>query len=339
VVLRECAGAADQHTGALLVNPYDIDAVADVIEHALELSSEERTARMRHLRRRVRANTVHHWVNAFVDELVRRRNGASAGTSLVLDNRVAPLAQELTVAKPLVLLLDYDGTLVGLAPSPELAPPDPALMELLARLAAVPGYVVHLVSGRPREELDRWLGGLPIHLWAEHGFWRRRAGTSTWHAAFEPDVSWKPAVRDLVSAITRDTVGSKMEEKGASIAWHYRGSDPAAGRAHAAFLQEQIRVLFPGGEVEAMHGAKVVEIRPRGMNKGLVPRVLSDEEPLTAQFVAIGDDVTDEAMFAALPESGLAIQVGIGGSPTRHRLTGPTTVRRFLAALVEAASH
>jgi trehalose 6-phosphate synthase/phosphatase len=86
---------------------------------------------------------------------------------------VETLAARLEAAPVLVLLLDYAGTLVPFAPTPELAEPDVELIALLRGLAARPDTEIHIVSGRTPETLERWLGALPIGLHAEHGFLSR----------------------------------------------------------------------------------------------------------------------------------------------------------------------
>ena len=74
-------------------------------------------------------------------------------------------------ASPVAVLLDYDGTLVPIADTPEQAQPDRPLLELIGALAARPRTMVLMVSGRPRDTLEAWFGHLPIELWAEHGVW------------------------------------------------------------------------------------------------------------------------------------------------------------------------
>src|SRR5439155_3971 len=87
------------------------------------------------------------------------------------------VVERLRAAAHLLLLLDYDGTLVPHASVPELATADEPLLDLLRTLAARPRTAVHVVSGRSRESLERWLGRLPIGLHADHGFWSRPSGT------------------------------------------------------------------------------------------------------------------------------------------------------------------
>ena len=95
------------------------------------------------------------------------------------------LAEVLAGRRDGLLLLDYDGTLVPIARTPELAVPDQELITLLARLAATPGLDLAIVSGRPRATLEWWFGGLPVSLWADHGYWYRPRPGAVWRAALQ----------------------------------------------------------------------------------------------------------------------------------------------------------
>jgi trehalose 6-phosphate synthase/phosphatase len=209
LVLSEFAGASAELDGALCVNPYDGEACAESIHRALTMSDGERRARMTALRRRVIEHDVHAWAHAFVDRLTRV-------TSSPPERLEPPLLSALSAARrrgPLHLLLDYDGTLVPLARSPELAAPDEEALTLLRIVAATPGLRVDLVSGRPRETLEQWVGHFPIGLWAEHGFWQRRDGD--WIAATRMAPDWLDRLRPLLEQFTAATPGSQVEIKSA----------------------------------------------------------------------------------------------------------------------------
>jgi trehalose 6-phosphate synthase/phosphatase len=338
LVLSEFAGAADELGEGLLVNPYDIDAVGDTMERALGMSRSERRSRMRGLRARVRSNTVHDWADRFLRELEAFTETGARPTPAPTDTLIAALVERIRLATKVALLIDYDGTLVPLAATPDLARPDAALLDTLQALASDPNRQVHIVSGRRRDALEEWLGDLPVTLWAEHGLWRRDAGSADWKASFEPNQAWMGGVRPILERAVLETPGSFIEDKWASMAWHYRLSDPLQGREQAQSIRTQIASRFENLGLEAIAGSKVVEVRPEGMTKGLAVRLLLAEQP-DALFVAIGDDRTDEDMFAALPEPGIAVHVGTTESRAGHRLPGPAAVRQLLEALgVEPAS-
>lgn len=239
----------------------------------------------------------------------------------------------LRAAPGVTLLLDYDGTLVPFAPSPELARPDPALRELLRALASRAGWAVHLVSGRQRESLDRWLGDLPIGLHAEHGCWSRPPG-APWRCAPLPATGWLAPVRGVLTDFAARTPGALVEEKTAGLAWHYRQAAPELGAARARELVARLSVDLSGAPAELLPGAMVIEVRARGIDKGAVAAALAAASP-GRPMVAIGDDRTDEDMFAALPADGLAVHVGPGPSAAGLRLRDVAEARAFLASLLQ----
>jgi trehalose 6-phosphate synthase/phosphatase len=230
-------------------------------------------------------------------------------------------------------LLDYDGTLVPLEVLPDLAVPDDALLELLRRLAGLPNTDLHVVSGRSRASLEPWLGALPIALHVEHGFWSRdREGR--WTQVLDTTPEFLGQIQELMQRHAARTPGTFVEGKAASVAFHYRRVDPHLAEARLRSLLSELRGAL-GAQGEILEGHKVVEVRMRGVHKGLVAaRVVAAAPPDTA-ILAAGDDRTDEDLFAALPEGALAVRVGAGATRAKLRLATPLDLRRFLRALVD----
>ncbi|WP_437968418.1 bifunctional alpha,alpha-trehalose-phosphate synthase (UDP-forming)/trehalose-phosphatase [Sorangium sp. So ce260] len=336
LVLSEFAGAAAELIEALPVNPYDIDSVAATIKQALVMPPSEQRVRMQALRRRVVTHDVHRWSHCFLNDLERACSAAPA-VGAVRRRTDAPQRSTIASARSapsLVVMLDYDGTLVPLAAMPELAPPDEELIADLRALAARQRTQVHVVSGRPREDLERWLGELPISLHAEHGFFSRAAPGEPWVALREASLDWKPRVRDILQGFVDRTAGSFIEEKAVSIAWHYRSADPELASQMAREVPAKLDEVLRERDLELIPGRKVLEVRLRGVNKGvIVPRVLATVTP-EAMVVALGDDRTDEDLFAALPPTALSVHVGGGESSAAFQLPDPAAARRFLRALV-----
>jgi trehalose 6-phosphate synthase/phosphatase len=334
LVLSEFAGAAAELNGAITVNPYDIEGMADGIHRALSMSLEERHARMRALRRRVVEYDVHAWAGAFMQHLGLLRP-FEHHTAVVRPDPSLPstLAAEQRTMK-LRLLLDYDGTLVPLARSPELAAPDEELLLLLERLAASPGIQTDIVSGRSHETLAQWFGNLPVSLWAEHGFWHRSRPGEAWQAAIALAPDWMERVRPILEQFAISTPGSQVEVKSASIAWHYRGASREFGARQAHELRMLLGDLLSNQPLEVLEGKKVIEIRWRGVGKGQVAqRVQAETRPGTV-IVAIGDDRTDEELFRALPPSSLTVAVGRTWTSAKFRLEDHRAVRRILRSLL-----
>jgi|CZKU01.1.fsa_nt_gi trehalose 6-phosphate synthase/phosphatase len=338
LVLSEFAGAAAEMGEALQVNPYDIETMARVYSDALRMPEEERHLRMRALRQRIASRDVHHWAQSFIEALRSARGAeAAAKAALTSPDDLAELSARLRSAERLVLLLDYDGTLVPFARAPDLATPDRGLRDLLTALAAKPGVRVHIVSGRSRETLERWLGHLPIGLHAEHGYWSRVALDRPWMAMADISVAWKADVRKILEQATTATPGALVEEKTASLAWHYRMAEPELGAARAEELGHRLEIVLKGSPVELLRGDKVIEIRPTGVNKGrIIERVREDAEPPPPTLVAMGDDQTDEDLFLALPPPPEGIAIGVGFRPTvaRYRVASPGAARALLESLV-----
>jgi trehalose 6-phosphate synthase/phosphatase len=249
---------------------------------------------------------------------------------------VEALAERARAAAALLLVLDYDGTLVPFAMAPELAGPDDEVITLLRDLAGRPRTEVHVVSGRPRETLERWLGRLPIGLHAEHGLSSRFPSTGAWIAPALPSQEWRAAVLELMRAFSERTPGAFIEDKSIGLAWHYRAADPALGAVRARALELELSLLLDDRSARVLPGAKVVEVVAMGVHKGRLVRPLLARAPAEALLVAIGDDRTDEDLFAALPAEALASHVGPGPSRASIRLAGVPEVRALLHAIVQA---
>jgi trehalose 6-phosphate synthase/phosphatase len=333
LVLSEFAGAAAELPDAVTVNPYDIDGVADSLRRALAMSAAERRARMRGLRRRVSGHDVHTWARTFLAQL-------EAACPLEAAGAARPPGPSLGMAiagartTSMRLLLDYDGTLVPFARSPELAVPDEELLMLLHELSATPGIEVDIVSGRPRGTLERWFGHLSIGLWAEHGFWRRRGAQRQWEPAAAVGVDWMDRIRPIIDQFVSATPGSHLETKSASLAWHYRGAARQFGARQAHELRMLLGHLLSNQPLEVVEGRKVIEVRLRGASKSMVAERVRAETPPGTAILAIGDDRIDEELFRALPPWSLTVAVDRRHTIAKHKLDDYKAVRRELLRLV-----
>ncbi len=329
LVLSELAGAAAELREALQVNPYDLEATADTLRRALEMAPAERESRMRALRGHVRSFDVHRWAQRFVEELgvpTAIEGAVEAGTEVALEEALRTFES----ARRRTLLLDYDGTLVPHVSLPSLATPEPDLLGLLARLAEV--TELHIITGRDRPTIEAWLGHLPIGIHAEHGFWSRTA-RGAWETNRQEFSSWKASISPALEQWVAATPGALIEEKSVSLAVHYRNVDPSILPARLSALRDELRSRLPDA-IELLSGAKVIELRLRGVHKGLAAeRVVRG----AAAIMAIGDDRTDEDLFAALPPDAITIKVGSGKSRARYAVPDVAAVRKLLGALLQAS--
>ncbi|HET9062159.1 MAG TPA: bifunctional alpha,alpha-trehalose-phosphate synthase (UDP-forming)/trehalose-phosphatase, partial [Candidatus Binatia bacterium] len=287
LVLSEFAGAASQLAEAILVNPYDVDATADAFHRALTMPEEESRRRMRAMRRRVFAFDAALWVERFVSTLASIEHAPGfveqqPSTFDVLEQA----GKELRASDYLVLLIDYDGTLVPLTRTPALAAPDPEARQLLTALCHRPETEVHVVSGRSADDLHRWLGDLPVGLHAEHGIYTRSPGAHDWAPCARMPHDWREPVLAILHEFTERTPGTLIEKKGACVVWHYRAAEPEFAAQQARELRLHLLELLSNQPVEVLSGRKALEIRPQGFHKGHIVEQVRDSAPLAATIVA-----------------------------------------------------
>jgi len=191
-----------------------------------------------------------------------------------------------------------------------------------------------VISGRDRETLQSWLGALPIHLVAEHGFLTKKSGTE-WHPVKAITGDWKHSLLPILSLFADRLPGATVEEKEYSLVWHYRGADPEQAEVFAHELADNLTALTGNVDVQVMQGSKVVEVRVAGVNKGTAAQELIAEGAYDF-ILAIGDDVTDEDLFAVLPEWAHSIKVGGARSRARYNCRNIEEVHKLLFMLAAA---
>jgi trehalose 6-phosphate synthase/phosphatase len=311
LLLSEFAGAANVLPGALLVNPWDADDLAERLLEALSLDPAERRRRLELMADRVVQLDSKRWAEAFLRRLDRYADMPKPRKAALLDDDARSRITSILVhADERTLLLDYDGTLREFATHPDLAMPTAEIRGLLGDLAALPGTTVHLVSGRKRETLDAWFGDLPIHLSAEHGYASRGPGGS-WHTPVDVDLSWLPRVEEFFARVSEDVPCTLVEQKQTSVAWHYREAEPEYATWRARELLIALDELLAGFPTEVIPGHRMIEVRARGINKGAYVESLfaGGAEPGNV-ILAAGDDLTDSDLYRALPPGSIALHVG-----------------------------
>jgi trehalose 6-phosphate synthase/phosphatase len=340
LLLSEFAGAAAEMGEAFLVNPYDEERTAAILERVLGLPADERAERMAALHSRVMRNNAMAWSERFITALrqaaLTRRSG---GGEMPRPLPVAEVTAAHRRAAERLLLLDYDGTLVSFAARPRDAAPSRELVDLLARLAAQGHQRVALVSGRPRADLESWFGGVSgLWLAAEHGAILRSPVRGSWEA-LRPHVpsEWKAHVLPVLEHFVDRTPGSFVEHKEYGLVWHHRMADPEFGEWLANELVAMLEELLAETELRAVRGAKSVEVRLTWANKGEVAAHLEGLEPPPSFRLAVGDDQTDEDLFERLPPDAWTVHVGEGPSSARFRLPDVRAVRRFLEEVAKGS--
>lgn len=238
------------------------------------------------------------------------------------------LVSAYKMANSKLLMLDYDGVLAPIVDRPEQAMPAPEVLKVLQQLAAQTGVKIVIISGRDRKTLEGWLGMLPVDMSAEHGHFYKESGA--WRAALEADMTWRADVEAVMQQLVSDFPGSHIELKQASLVWHYR---QVRVPIDAAAVRQRLEQAARGRAV-CMPGKRVMDVRAPGTDKGQAARHWYERG--SWDFVlCIGDDVTDEAMFTALPESAWTIKVGSGQTSARLRFEHQVEVVALLNHLAD----
>jgi trehalose 6-phosphate synthase/phosphatase len=332
LILSEMAGSARELNDAILVNPNNLDQIAEAIREALSLDRDAQIERNRLMRGRIESYTVVRWAHDFFSELARARKTREELAARTLDEASRmELLKSYRRAKRRLLLLDYDGSLVAFALKPELAKPDPDLLALLRRLAGERGTTVVIVSGRDARTLEGWFGDLPLGLVAEHGALLKRPG-GEWTETEMLREDWKHEIRGLLQQYADRTPGAFVEEKKYSLVWHYRKANDALAAFRAKELRADLRPLVADQNLEVLEGSKLVEVRNTGVNKGrTVCRFL--QESAWDFILAVGDDRTDEDVFAVLPPAVFSLKIGPGPTAARFNLKNVEACRTLLDQL------
>jgi trehalose 6-phosphate phosphatase len=229
------------------------------------------------------------------------------------------------------LLFDVDGTLIDIGPSPfEVDVPD-ALRAALARLLDLTDGALALVSGRPIPDLDTLFAPLKLPAIGGHGAETRLHRDETPQRIADLPAS----LRDyLVSAVAPDP-RLAYEDKGYSVALHYRKAPE-----HEAHLRAHVDkglAIYVREKIEVLPGKAMLEVKRPGINKGAAVRALMTKAPFAGRKpVFVGDDVTDESVFAVMPELGgesFSVSRAFDGVP--YMFAEPADVRRALARLAD----
>ncbi|MEW6459406.1 MAG: trehalose-phosphatase [Bacillota bacterium] len=227
----------------------------------------------------------------------------------------------------LYLFLDYDGTLVPIAPTPDEAVPPPELLRLLHTLVGRDGLRVAIISGRGLKNLQEMLPVPGLYLSACHGAIIQHPGAPPRFLAAPTALEQLDHLTEEAQELIEGRTGFQIERKEMSVALHYRLADPdEVDTVLDAFLDLREQYC-PDLECDLLAGRKVLEVRPKGVSKGTAVKILLAACP-DALPVYIGDDVTDEDAFRALSGRGLTILVADARRATtaRRRLTRPAVL-------------
>ncbi|MDO9560321.1 MAG: trehalose-phosphatase [Bradyrhizobium sp.] len=231
------------------------------------------------------------------------------------------------------ILLDIDGTLLDLAPTPREVWVPPGLADTLERLYQRTGGAMALVSGRSLNDIDLIFAPEQFPAVGGHGAEMRVSIGAESVATSAPPLDTELKLR--LAAIAKLSPGILLEDKGYSLALHYRLAPHAEKAIYEAV--SLIRADLPNAPIEVLPGKCVCEIKHSGFTKATGVLELMNHEPFKGRHpLFIGDDVTDETVFAIMPDlRGLAFSVGRRAQGVNGHFDGPCDVRDWLARLLD----
>jgi trehalose 6-phosphate synthase/phosphatase len=329
LILSELTGAASELNEAIQVNPSDSGEVADAISIALNMPLVEQRSRLSYMQRRLAEYDVVKWINDFLDVLkLTKEEQRKQKVNILHRDTVEQMQSDFLHAEKKCILLDYDGTLAPYQKIPNLAIPSDELLHLLTQLSNDEANEIVIISGRDSDTLQNWLGHLPLSLVAEHGASIKYKGED-WQQQVSVSPEWKEQIRPLLELFVTRCVGSFIEEKKNTLAWHYRNTHPDLGFIRSRELRNSLLQLTTNTPLQVVDGNKVLEVRLVGVDKGATAqKILNHFAP--GFILCIGDDTTDEDMFRVLRDKGYTIKIGRGNTAAEYTIMSQGEVTSFL---------
>ena len=242
-----------------------------------------------------------------------------------------PAARPPEVNARQAFFFDVDGTLLEIAATPSGVRVEEALIATIRRLHERTGGAVAFISGRNVADIDALFPGLRLPIAGQHGLERRDAAGALHHHVPQ-GVDW-PGLKVRIHTAFSDVEGLLLEDKGLSLAVHFRQQPALEGRV-AETLQRL--TAGAGDAVKLQPGKCVLEVKPAGRDKGTAIAEFMTEPPFSGRRpVFVGDDTTDEYGFRVVNEmGGDSVKVGDGTSAARWRLENVQAVHAWLADIL-----
>ncbi len=332
VVISETAGAASELGEYIIVNPNDLDQIAEGIKQALVMPVGEKRLINQTMCKRLKRYNVKFWAEDFMNNLTNLMTDPMALSGQIdLDNEPVRIIEPFSKSQNRLLLLDYDGTLVGFKSVPEKAKPDKELLDLIRKLTENQKNTLVIVSGRDHHTLEKWFGELDVHLIASHGLWLKHPETS-WEMTIALNNEWKSTINHVLEVYADRMPGALIEEKDFSLAFHYRLCEPDLVATKLHEVKDALVSMTQTMTIGLQEGNKVIEMKDLRVNKGYGASVFLKN--VKYDFImSVGDDVTDEDLFDVLGDDDFGIKVGLGNSKANYRVRSWQSVRKLLGNL------
>lgn len=334
LILSEMAGSAKELSDAILINPNDINQLVCALKEALTMPVKEQQARMEIMQDSIKRYNIHSWVNLFMQQLNSiKQEQENLQTKPFSEEVRNDLIETYAKSKNRMILLDYDGTLVGFNANPNDSKPDKELEKILENLTKDKSNHVVVISGRGKDTLEKWLSKFDVDFIAEHGVWHRKRG-SDWKRFVDLDNSWQDEFYKVLEVYVDRTPGSFIEKKDYSLVWHYRKVETGLGELRSRELTSHLKYISAEKDLQVQEGDMVIEIKNSSVNKGTAAASWLKEQSYDFYFSA-GDDWTDEDTFKAMPDEAYTIKVGASSSAAKYRVKSFKDIREILTQLTD----
>ena len=342
LILSELAGAAVELNESILITPNDIEATADAICSALEMGDYEREAKVVKMQKRLKTYDVFTWASDFFSQTQEvKEMQQKMKVNYLNTNTKNVIVNAYKRSEKRIIFLDYDGTLVPLTNNPASATLNSKWVQLLIpvinlispkkiintenarqillRLSSNPKNTIVIISGREKEFLEKQFKNMDVILIAEHGYFIKKYDKD-WDTQAEVNLDWKEKILPVLKEYVNRFNGSMIEQKHASLTWHYRNVEQeiASGRIHE--LKDNLaEILRNESKLQIIDGNKVLEIKSIMYDKGTAASNLLKDESFDF-IMAIGDDKTDEDLFRVMPKNAITIKIGTDPSLAEYSL-------------------
>jgi trehalose 6-phosphate synthase/phosphatase len=337
LIISEMAGVAEELGETIKINPNNKMEIAETIDLALNMPLDRKKRMMEVMQKRLKRNDVFKWSNDFIEKLKNLSfYNYKHHVDILRSKDKHSLIDNFKKAEKRLLLLDYDGTLVGFHKKPEQAVPDEELLTILTDLVKNSRNRVVIISGRDKEFINHWFGHFNCTLVAEHGVWMREIG-SDWRVLVPgDDVEWKSEIRTIFESMVDKAPNTSIEEKSHAMVWHYRNADRELISMRILEMKATLSDIISNLNLTMSEGNKILEVRRSDIDKGKIVHLLTEREKPEFIF-AVGDDTTDEDMFRVLVENEEAetIKVGVEDTYAKHYVNGWRDIRKLLIELAK----
>ncbi len=335
LILSEMAGAAAELNEAIIINPADENETAAAIREALEMKASIKQTKIASMQKRLANYNVFTWANDFFDQLSDTKNHQTKLNIRLINQKLSrEISENYKNAKKRIIFLDYDGTLVSFTKDPEKTQIDKKTLNIIKNIVQNPQNKLIIISGRKKEFLDKQFANIKLTLVAEHGFYMKEFGDE-WKCTVNVSPNWKETILPILNEYVNRCNGTFVEEKSGSVVWHFRNAelDYAQLRLHE-LRDDLVEIIKHKTDFDIIEGNKVLEVKCGKFNKGETAKQLTENEDYDF-ILAVGDDKTDETMFAALPQMAVTIKVGLNPTLAKYNIANSSEFVAFLSEISE----